>query len=162
MIAKNDQGINDAQSKIDALEAEIRRLRDLADSLRSKTKNLEIQVERLRTDINVAESKEAKLKSEIAGLQDRINIEEGKLATDDLDTLNSQIAKLKNSLPGIEKEVNRQYFYCYGDGAVTVESTGNTVVYIVKGENFPALLNKTYGLDFSDVNGQAGQGLRNN
>ena len=121
MIAKNDQGIQDAQEKIDGLEAEIRRLRDLADSLRAKTKNLEIQVERLRNDINVAESKEAKLRSEIADLKDRINIEENKLATDDLDTLNEQIGKLKNSLPGIEKEVNRQYFYCYGDVVGTFE-----------------------------------------
>ena len=122
--------------------------------------NLEIQVERLRTDINVAESKEAKLRAEIADLQDRINIEEKKLATDDLNTLNEQIAKLKNALPGIEQEINRQYFYCYGDGAVTVEETGSTVVYIVKGENFPGLLSKTYGLDFSDVHGHGDKGLR--
>ena len=149
-IARNDKNIEDAQAKIRDLEAEIRRLRDHADSLRAKTSSLEIQVERLRNDIAVAEAKEEKFEREIEAYQDRINIEEKKLADEELDDLNRQIGVLKNSLPGIQEEVNRQYFYCYGDGAVTVEHTGSTVVYIVKGENFQSLLENTYGLDFSD------------
>ena len=146
LIARNDAGIDAAQKSIDDLEAEIRRLRDQADTLRAKTRSLEIQVERLRTDINVAEAKEARLREEIRDLQDRINLEEKKLATDDLNKLNEQINILKNSLPGIEEEVNRQYFNCYGEGAVTVAHTGDTVVYIVKGERFPELLQNTYGI----------------
>lgn len=69
------------------------------------------------------------------------------MATDDLDKLNQQINTLRNSIPAIEREVNRQYFNCYGDGAVTVENTGSTVVYVVRGESFPALLKNTYGIE---------------
>ena len=57
---------------------------------------------------------------------------------------------MKDALPNIQEEINRQYYYCYGEGAVTVEETGDTVVYIVRGENFQQLLENTYGLDFSD------------
>lgn len=55
------------------------------------------------------------------------------------------ITRLKNLIPGIEREIDRQYYYCYGDGAVTIEQTGSVVVYIVRGESFGNYLLSTYG-----------------
>ena len=77
------------------------------------------------------------------------------MADNDLDKLNQQINTLRNAEPGIEREVNRQYFNCYGDGAVTIENTGNTLVYIVRGESFPGLLRNTYGIE-EPQNGKGG------
>lgn len=165
-ISQNDAGIQDSQAKIDELERTIRQLRDQADALRSKKSTLEVQVERLRNDITVAQNKEQRLNQKIKELEDRIVTENKKIVQDDLDKLNNQINILKNSLPGAEAEVDRQYFNCYGEGAVTVEKTGSTTVYIVRGEDFQNLLENTYGLDFSDfaccdgqkVDPQAGSG----
>ena len=75
----------------------------------------------------------------------RINAEKDKLVQDDLDDLNAMIARLKALIPGTEREIDRQYYYCYGDGAVTVEETGGVVVYIVRGESFGNYLLSVYG-----------------
>lgn len=45
------------------------------------------------------------------------------------------IATLKRLVPTTEKEIDRHYYYCYGDGKVEVEQTGSVVVYVVRGES---------------------------
>lgn len=143
-IAEIEAKIAAARDNIKKLEAEIRRLRNQADTLRAKVNELEIQVERLRTDINVAKAKEDRFLSQIAALQDRINTEEKKLATKDLDDLNRKIDTLRRLVPTTEKEIDRHYYYCYGEGNVQVEQTGSVVVYIVRGERVNEYLNRRY------------------
>ena len=56
------------------------------------------------------------------------------------------IIRLKTLIPGIEREIDRQYYFCYGEGAIEVSQTGSVVVYIVRGESFGNYLLATYGL----------------
>lgn len=153
IIAEDEKKIAEARDKIRALEAEIRRLRDQADSLRARSNDLEIQVERLRTDITVAETKGERFEAQIEALQDRINIEEKKLATEELDDLNRMIDVLKRLVPTTEKEIDRHYYYCFGEGNVEVEQTGSVVVYIVRGESANGYLRNRYGANIPARNG---------
>ena len=145
IIKDNERRIDDAREKIKHLEDEIRRLRDKVDSLRAECVNLEIQVERLRTDIAVAEAKEDRINDQIDELNRRINIEERKLDEEELRDIRGMIDALNKALPNIVREIDRQYYYCYGEGAVTVEETGDVVVYIVRGESFGNYLLSVYG-----------------
>ena len=113
--------------------------------MRAKATELEIKVERLRTDISIAEAKEDRINAEIDRNIDRINFEKKKIAQDELDDLNHMIDKLKELVPTTENEIDRHYYYCYGDGAVKVEKTGATIVYIVKGERFGSYIHSAYG-----------------
>ena len=81
---------------------------------------METEVEILRTEIAIAEAKEDRINDEIDELTERINNEKKKLNQDDLDDLNSMIKRLKALIPGIQREIDRQYYYCYGEGAVTI------------------------------------------
>ena len=150
-IAENEQKIRDAQASIKDLEAMIRSLRDKGDALRAKVSTLEIQVERVRNELSIAEVKAARIDDEIAELQDRVAEQEKLLVDNDLAALQNQVANLKNVLPYVQGEVDRQYFYCYGDGALEIVETGGTVVYIIRGEAFQALLENTYGISFDDL-----------
>ena len=47
------------------------------------------------------------------------------------------VEKLKRNIPSVESEIDRQYYYCYGNGSVEIAQTGSVVVFIIKGENFP-------------------------
>ena len=145
IIAENDKRIDEARAKIRALEEEIRRLRDKADALRARYTELEIKVERLRTDISVAEAKEDKINAEIDRYIDRINFEKKKIAQDELDDLNHMIGVLKELIPTTQKEIDRHYYYCYGEGSVQTEQTGGVVVYIVRGERFGQYIHSAYG-----------------
>ena len=145
MIAENDKKIDAARAKIRELEDEIRRLRDKADHLRAKYTELEIKVERLRTDISVAEAKEDKINAEIDRNINRINFEKRKIAQDELDDLNRMIEVLKELVPTTTNEIDRHYYYCYGEGSVQVEKTGGVVVYIIKGERFGDYIHNAYG-----------------
>lgn len=137
--------IDEARLKIKALEREITGLKNKFDSIRKRCLELEIEVERLRTDIAVAETKSRNIDDEIGKLKARINVEEEKLAHGDLKSLESMVERLKALIPGIEREIDRQYYYCYGEGAVTAELTGSIVVYIIRGESFGNYLLTTYG-----------------
>ena len=55
------------------------------------------------------------------------------------------IEKLKNLIPTTQNEIDRHYYECYGDGSVTIEKTGSTTVYIVKGESFGNYIHSAYG-----------------
>ena len=58
------------------------------------------------------------------------------------------IATLKRLIPTVQGEIDRHYYYCYGEGAVaTQENPGGVVVYIVKGERFKDFLQNNYGSD---------------
>lgn len=151
LIAENDKKIADAQANIKTLEAAIRALRDQGDALRSKISTLEIQVERLRNEIIIAEIDEQRINSKIEDLRDRIAAQERLLVEDDLAALQRQVQSLRNALPTVQDEVNRQYFYCFGDGAFETAQTGGTLVYIIRGEAFQALLENTYGISFDDI-----------
>ena len=102
-------------------------------------------MERLRTDIAVAEAKDERINAQILNLQRRVQAEREKLVNDDYEDLLGMIERLKQLIPGIEREIDRQYYYCYGDGAVTVEEIGSVVVYIVRGESFANYLLSVYG-----------------
>jgi hypothetical protein len=43
------------------------------------------------------------------------------------------IANLNGILPTVQAAIDREFYYCYGDGRIQVEATGNTLVYIVRG-----------------------------
>lgn len=55
------------------------------------------------------------------------------------------IDTLKRLVPTTEREIDRHYYYCYGEGNVQVEQTGSVVVYIVRGERVDNYLNSRYG-----------------
>jgi hypothetical protein len=55
------------------------------------------------------------------------------------------ISVLKELVPTTEREIDRHYYYCYGEGSVQVEKTGDVVVYIVKGERFGDYIHSAYG-----------------
>ena len=74
-----------------------------------------------------------------------VAIERKKTPTDDLEDLTQMIATLKRFIPSVQAEIDRHYYYCYGEGAVEVARTGNTVVYIVRGERFGDYLRNQYG-----------------
>ena len=133
-IAENTQAIDDAMASIADLEKTIKELRDKADALRAKTTSLEVMVERIRDDVNVAQKKADAINEKIAEYKDQIAAQEKLLVTDDLKLLQDQIVVLKKIQITVEEEVNRQYFYCYGDGAFTIEKTGTVTVYIIRGE----------------------------
>ena len=150
IIRENDAKIEEARARIRELEAEIRRLRDQADALRAQVSTLEIQVERLRTEISVAEAKKDRYLQQIRNLEDRINIERRKIADDELNDLLRMIETLQRLVPTTESEIDRHYYYCYGEGSVEVEQTGSTVVYIVKGERFGEYIQRAYGFKGPD------------
>ncbi len=55
------------------------------------------------------------------------------------------ISSLRRIIPTIESEIDRHYYYCYGDGSVQIEQTGSVIVYIVRGERFGDYLRNQYG-----------------
>lgn len=55
------------------------------------------------------------------------------------------VATLNRLIPSVQSEIDRHYYYCFGDGSVQIEETGNVVVYIVRGERFGDYLRKQYG-----------------
>lgn len=57
------------------------------------------------------------------------------------------IEVLKRLVPTTQKEIDRHYYYCFGDGQVEIKNAGSTVVYIVKGERVNDYLQKKYGKD---------------
>ena len=153
LIAANDKKIADARAAIDQLEATIRRLRDQADAIRAKITELEIRVERVRTDISVALAKDDQFAKQIADLKARRAVEESKLVDKDLDSLLEMVATLTRILPSVQMEIDRQYYYCYGEGAVQTTNTGGVLVYVVRGESFAKYLQSAYGQDVRVVQG---------
>lgn len=106
---------------------------------------IEIQVERIRTELTIAQTKDDQLAAEIAALKNRIALEEQKLVNGDLDSLLDMVATLERILPTVQMEIDRQYYFCYGDGAVETTNTGGVLVYIVRGESFAEYIQSAYG-----------------
>lgn len=52
---------------------------------------------------------------------------------------------MKNFLPNVQAEIDRHYYYCYGEGKVQVKSQGGVIIYIVRGEAFGNYLRSIYG-----------------
>ena len=74
----------------------------------------------------------------------RIDTERGRIRQPELDNLNDMIATLERMIPSVQSEIDRHYYYCYGDGVQT-EQTQSVVVYIVQGERFGDYLHSQYG-----------------
>jgi hypothetical protein len=55
------------------------------------------------------------------------------------------ITNLNGILPTVQAAIDREYYYCYGDGKIQVETTGNTLVYVVRGEAFGQYIETAYG-----------------
>lgn len=55
------------------------------------------------------------------------------------------IASLKRSIPTVQGEIDRHYYYCYGEGSFTAEQQQGVVVYIVQGERFDEFVQRSYG-----------------
>ncbi len=43
------------------------------------------------------------------------------------------IDSLRKLVPSVQAEIDRHYYYCFGDGKVEVRQTGGVVVYVVRG-----------------------------
>lgn len=127
------------------MEKQINDLNDQADTLNAQTRDLEVKVNRLRTDISVADAKRSKYFKDIQALQDRIAIQRKQQVPDSLNVINDMIARLKKSLPTVQSEIDRHYYYCFGDGKVQVQVTGSVVVYVVRGDAFANYLRQLYG-----------------
>lgn len=160
-IADNEKSIAAINIRIDDLQVQIRNLTDDADSFNGKTKDLEVKVGRLRTDISVNEAKKAKILKDNADLTARINIERKKILPDQLAKLNDMLASLRNFLPTVESEIDRHYYYCFGDGKVQVQTNGGVVIYIVRGEAFGNYLRNLYGTSVAVPNNNSGDILFN-
>lgn len=55
------------------------------------------------------------------------------------------IDSLRKLVPSVQAEIDRHYYYCFGDGKVEVKNTGGVVVYVVRGEAFGNYLRNLYG-----------------
>lgn len=55
------------------------------------------------------------------------------------------IANLKTLIPTVENEVDRHFYYCFGDGKVQAQNVGNITVYVVRGDAFANYLRNLYG-----------------
>jgi hypothetical protein len=53
-----------------------------------------------------------------ADLEDRIAFEKKKNIPDELDKLKEFVIALKNLVPTVESEIDRHYYYCFGEGKV--------------------------------------------
>ena len=84
----------------------------------------------------------------------RIDTERARIREPELDNLNQMIATLKRMIPTVQSEIDRHYYYCYGEG-VQEEQAGSVVVYIVQGERFRDYLHTQYGTNVRvpNVNG---------
>ena len=153
LIAENEAKIAAARAAIDQLEQVIRRLRDQADAIRAKITELEVRTERLRTDISVAQAKDDNLADQIDDLNNRIAVERRKLVDGDYDNLVEMVDTLTRILPTVSMEIDRQYYFCYGEGAVQTTQAGGVLVYVVRGESFATYLQSAYGQSVNVVPG---------
>ena len=71
----------------------------------------------------------------------------------DLASLLDMVETLNRILPQVQFEIDRQYYYCYGDGAVTQEQSGGVLVYVVRGESFATYIQNAYGQSVVPVQG---------
>lgn len=145
LIRDNNAKIANIRNTIADIQAKIKGLQDTSDRLRRDANTLEVDLERARTDLSVAQVKDKKLQDDINGFKARIADQQPKLVDDDLNNLKVLVNKLNASLPSIQSEIDREYYFCYGAGKVSTETTGNTIVYVVKGEAFGTYIQSAYG-----------------
>ena len=98
----------------------------------------------MRTEIAIAETKAQNYRDDIADLQMRIDTERARIRQPELDSLNEMISTLQRIVPSVQSEIDRHYYYCYGEG-VQQEQNQSVVVYIVQGERFGDYLQSQYG-----------------
>ena len=55
------------------------------------------------------------------------------------------VDKLKRIIPAMQSEIDRHYYYCYGQGKVQVQTVGGVIVYVVRGDAFGNYLRNLYG-----------------
>ena len=145
LIRDNNAKINNLRNSVADISAKIKNLQDSIDRIKRDSNTLEVDLERSRTDLSVAQVKDKKLADDIKGFKDRIVAEQAKVVEDDLQKLRTIVDKLGKSYPTIQAGIDREYYYCYGPGKVQVETTGNTIVYIVNGDAFGQYIDNAYG-----------------
>lgn len=145
VINDNNTKISNIRTTIADINAKIKSLQDTADRLKRDANTQEVDLERARTDLSVAQVKDNNLANDIKNLKDRIAAEQPKLVDDDLKKLRTIIDNLNRSLPTIQSQIDREYYYCYGAGKVETVTTGNTIVYVIKGEAFGQYIDSAYG-----------------
>ena len=67
------------------------------------------------------------------------------MVDDDIAKINEMIGKLRELVPSVEGVIDKQYYSCYGNGAIRAEQSGNSVVYVVSGDKFGDYLRNLYG-----------------
>lgn len=145
IIRDNNAKISNIRTTIAEINAKIKSLQDTADRLKRDANLLEVDLERARTNLSVAKVKDNRYSDDIRALKDRIAQEQPKLVDDDLSKLRTIVENLNRIIPNIQSEIDREYYYCYGAGKVQIETTGSTLVYIIKGEAFGQYIDNAYG-----------------
>jgi len=102
-------------------------------------------MERARTNLSTARGKDNKLANDIRRWRNRIEALRPNLRDDDLRNLRNLVTSLTGILPNISKDVDREYYYCYGAGKIETVTTGSTVVYVVRGDVFGQYVGNLYG-----------------
>lgn len=96
-------------------------------------------------------------------MTERIALERKKLVPGQLTALTEMVATLRGFLPNVQAEVDKHYYYCFGEGKVQVKNAGGVVIYIVRGEAFANYLRNVYGANVilpSNLNNNAEVNLR--
>lgn len=52
-------------------------------------------------------------------------------------------------LPTIQSQIDRQYYFCYGNGKITTSTQNSTIVYIIRGDSFADYVQTGYGQSVS-------------
>lgn len=107
-------------------------------------------MERARTNLSTARVKDNKLANDIRKYQSRIEQLQPNVRDDVLRNLRAIVSNLNKVLPSINSDINREYYYCYGAGKVETINTGNTVVYVVRGDAFGQYISNLYGVNMTN------------
>lgn len=59
------------------------------------------------------------------------------------------VSKLQRMVPSVQTEIDRQYYYCYGDGSVEIAQTGGVIVFIIRGNSVENYIHNAYGENLS-------------
>lgn len=153
LINSNNDKINTIRNTVAEINNKIKNFQSTFDRLKRDSNQLEVDLERVRTDLSVAKVRDDTLSSEISQFKTKIDKEEDKLdSQDDLRELRNLLSNLNNSLPQIQASIDREFYYCYGEGKIQTETVGNTVVYVVRSEALANYISNVYGQSIANPN----------
>lgn len=61
------------------------------------------------------------------------------------------VEDLRDLQPGVTYEINRNYYFCFGEGQVQIEQTGSVTVYIIQGNAFAGYLENAYNVKNTSI-----------